>query len=139
VGKKEEVELDTLSDWVTSSRSLIRKIIFKLIRSMSSKVKSIFNDKDVIDNLTDLHSKYVVVSSDKASNNIVFVCKTYYIDCLVKELCINNNTGNPTCSPISLSKEEIISNHKSLVSSFGLSIKDDYVDLPSLYWIPRLH
>jgi len=47
---------------------------------MSYKVRSIFNVKDVIDNLTDLHSKYVVVPADKAFNNIVSVCKTYYID-----------------------------------------------------------
>jgi len=26
-----------------------------------------------------------------------------------------------------------------VISSFGLSIKVDYVDLPSLYWIPKLH
>jgi len=63
----------------------------------------------------------------------------YYNDCLVKELEINNNTGNPTYTPTSLSKDEIISNHKSVISSFGLSVKDDYVDLPSLYWIPKLH
>jgi len=36
---------------------------------MSSKVRSIFNDKDVVDNLTDRHSQYVVVPADKASNN----------------------------------------------------------------------
>jgi len=36
--KQEEVELDTLSDWMTSIRSLIRKRIFKLSRSMRSKV-----------------------------------------------------------------------------------------------------
>jgi len=65
----------TLSDWVTSIRSLIRKRIFMLSRSMSPKVR--FNDKD-IDNLTDLQNKYVVVPSDKASNNIVFMCKTLY-------------------------------------------------------------
>jgi len=68
-----------------------------------------------------------------ASNNIVFVCKTYYIDCLVEELGINNNTGNPTYTPTSLSKDEILSNHKFVISTFGLSVKDDYVDLPSLY------
>jgi len=45
-------------------RSLIRKRIFKLNRSMNSKVRSIFNDKDVIDNLTDLHSKDVVAPAD---------------------------------------------------------------------------
>jgi len=127
------VELDTLSEWVSSFRSLIRKRIFKLSRSMSSKVRSIFNDKAIVDNLTDIHSKYVVVPTDKASNNIVFVFKTYYTDCLVKELGINNNTGNHTYTPTSLSKDEILSNHKSVISSFGLSIKDDFVDLPSLY------
>jgi len=37
--KQEEVELDTLYDWVTSI--LIRKRLFKLRRSMSSKVRSI--------------------------------------------------------------------------------------------------
>jgi len=137
--KQEEVELDTISDWVTYVRSLLRKRIFKLNRSMSSKVRSIVNDKDVIDTLTDLYIKYVVVPADKASNNIVFVCKTYYIDCLVKELGIKNNTGKPTTTPTSLSKDEILSNHMSVISSFGLSIKDDYVDLPSLYWIPKLH
>jgi len=106
---------------------------------MSSKVRSIFNDKNVIDNLTDIHSKYVVVPANNASNNIVFVCKTYYIDCLVKELGINNNTGNPTYTPTSLSKDEILSNHTSVISSFELFIKDHYVDLPSLYWIHKLH
>jgi len=67
------------------------------------------------------------------------VCKTYYIDRLVKEIGINNNTDNPTYTPISFSKEEILSNNRSVISSFGLSIEDDYVDLPSLYWIPKLH
>jgi len=38
-------------------------------------------------------------------------------------------------TPTSLSIDEILSNHKSVIPSFGLSIKDDYVDLSSLYWI----
>jgi len=50
------VEVDTLSDWVTSIRSLIRERIFKLGKSLSSKVRSIFNDKGVVDNLSDLHN-----------------------------------------------------------------------------------
>jgi len=75
----------------------------------------------------------------KPTNNLVFVCKIYYTACLVGELDVINSTGNPTYTPTSLSKEEILSNHKSVISSFGLSIKDDYVYLPSLYWIPKLH
>jgi len=52
---------------------------------MSSKVRFIFNDIGVVDNLSDLHNKCVVVPADKASNNIVFVCKTYYTDCLLQQ------------------------------------------------------
>jgi len=50
----------------------------------------------------------------------------------IKELGTNNTTGNPTYTPTSLSKEGIFSNHKSVISSFGLSVEDDYVYLTSL-------
>jgi len=67
------------------------------------------------------------------------VCKTYYIDCLIKEIGINNNTGNPTYTPTSLSKDDTISNHKSVISSFVLSFEDNCVGLSSLFWMPGLH
>jgi hypothetical protein len=38
-----------------------------------------------------LHDKYVIISADKTANNIVFACKSLYIDCLIKELGIDNN------------------------------------------------
>ena len=79
-----------------------------------------------------LHDKHVIVSVDKTPNNIVCVCKSHYIDCLIKELGIDNPLGNPT-------KEEILDNHRSVLCSFGISTKDDELDLPSLYWIPKLH
>jgi hypothetical protein len=55
---------------------------------------------------------------DKASNNIVFVCKSYYCECLIKELGINNNTsGNTTYKPTSFDKDEILANHRSFMTS----------------------
>jgi hypothetical protein len=56
--------------------------------------------------LSSLHDKYVFVPADKASNNIVFVCKSHYYECLIKELGINNNTsGNTTYKPHYASKQ----------------------------------
>jgi hypothetical protein len=56
--------------------------------------------------LSSLHDKYVIVPADKASNNIVFVCKSYYFKCLIKELGINNNTSsNTTYKPTSFDKD----------------------------------
>ena len=30
-------------------------------------------------------------------------------------------------------------NHRSVLTSFGVNTQDENVDLPSLYWIPKLH
>ena len=49
---------------------------------MKSKVNCVFKDKDVVQCLTSLQNKYVIVPADKAPNNMVFICKNYYIDCL---------------------------------------------------------
>ena len=48
-----------------------------------------------------LQTNYVLVPADKAANNVIIVCKKYYIDTLVKELGINNvNISDPTYIPI---------------------------------------
>jgi hypothetical protein len=56
----------------------------------------------------------------QAPNNIVLVCKSHYLDCLIKELGIDNSLGNPTYTTIALTKEEILDNHRSILCSFGL-------------------
>jgi hypothetical protein len=73
---------------------------------------------------------YVIVS------NIV-LCKPHYVDCLIKELGIDNSPGNPTYTP-TLTKEEILDNHRSVLCSFAISTKVEELDLPSLYWIPKV-
>jgi hypothetical protein len=67
------------------------------------------------------------------------VCKSHFIDCLIKELSIDNSLGTPTYTPTTLTKEEILDNHRSVLFSFGISTKVEELDLPSLYWIPKLH
>ena len=67
------------------------------------------------------------------------MCKSHYIDCLIKELGNDNSLGNPIYTPTNLMKEEILDNHRSVLCSFGISTKDEELDLPSLYWIPTLH
>jgi hypothetical protein len=71
--------------------------------------------------------------------NIVVVCKSHYIDCLIKELGIDTLFSNPTYTPTTLTKEEILDNHRSVLCSFGISTKDEELDLPSIYWISKLH
>ena len=103
-------------------------------RSFNTKPNSIFDD-EVVSQMSDLHDRFVIVPADKASNNVVFICKTYYYSCLQKELIDDNNVDTSAI----FTKEEILTNHLSALSSFGINTLDDDADLPSLYWIPKLH
>ena len=49
----------------------------------------------VIQNLNELHEKYVFVPIDKAANNIVIICKKYYVTVILKEIGILDS-GNET-------------------------------------------
>ena len=87
-----------------------------------------------------LHANYVLVPADKAANNVIIVCKKYYIDTLVKELGINNvNINNPTYIPIDDSFETIVKSHNQFIKSVGLEISEEDQNLPYLYWTPKLH
>ena len=135
--KREKEDFDTLSEWMKSVRSLIQIRIKTSRGSMSTRSTSIFKNPNVAKHLSLLHDKYVIVSADKAPNNIVFVWKLHYIDCLIKELRIDTLVGNPTYTSTTLTKGEILDNHRSVLYSFRNSTKD--LNLPSLYWIPKLH
>jgi hypothetical protein len=54
-------------------------------------------------------------------------------------LDIENTLGNPSYTPTTLTKQEILGNHWSSLCSFGILSKDEELDLLSLYWIPKLH
>ena len=105
---------------------------------MSTRSTSIFKDPNVAKLLSLLHDKFVIVSADKAPSNIVSVCKSHYIDCLIQELGNDNSLGNPTYTPTTPTKEEFLDNHRSALCSFGISTKDEELDISSLYWIPKL-
>ena len=83
LAKCEKEDLYTLSEWMKSVRSLIQVIIKRLNGSMSIHPTSIFKDTNVAKHLSLPHDKYVIASADKTPNNIIFVCKSHYVDCLV--------------------------------------------------------
>ncbi|KAK3087812.1 hypothetical protein FSP39_010974 [Pinctada imbricata] len=137
--KKEDVQLDTLSEWIKSIRGLLLSRINRLKSTVNTRFKSIFKDPDVITELNYLQEHNVITPADKASNNYTFTCKKYYSDSLVKELGLNSTPGNPTYTPTNLSASEIIDNHKSALASFGFNMNNLDLDLPYLYCIPKMH
>ena len=104
---------------------------------MSRPHESVFDDPDVAAELAVIHGKFVVVPADKASNNIVFVYKTHYINCLMEELGMSTMTGSPTYNLTAMSKDEILQNHNSVMLTFGICLPEEDIDLSKLYWIPK--
>ena len=118
--KKEDVELDTLSEWIKSIGNVLKCRIRRLKHSVNTRHESIFSDPDVVTQLSRLHENFVIVPADKASNNYTFVCKRYYVDILIEELGLHLLPGNPTYNLTDFSASEVLENHKSVLTSFGI-------------------
>ena len=79
--KKENDELDPLSEWILKSIGDVKKRrIRRLKHSVNTRSESIFRDPDVVRELSRLHENFVIVSADKTSNNYTFVCKRHCVD-----------------------------------------------------------
>ena len=134
--KKEDVELDTLSVWIKPIGDVLKRRIRRLKHSVNTRHESSFSDPDVVTELSRLHENFVIVPADKACNNYTVVCKRYYVDILIEELGLHLlRTYNLT----DFSASDVLDNHKSVLSSFGIQTTDEELDLPYIYWIPKMH
>ena len=136
--KKEDVQVDTLSEWVKSIADVLIRRIRRLKRSVNTRHDSIFCDPEVVRELSRLHENFVIVPADKASNNYTFVCRKYYVRILIEEPGLNS-PGNPTYNLTDFSASKVLDNHKSVLTSFGKDPNEDELDLQHIYWISKMH
>ena len=139
--KWEQVDLKYLSEWKDQIKELVLQCISSLKEKIQSPKQKILNDPDVKDTLSRLHDDFVLVPADKAANNVIVVCKKYYIETLIKELGINttNISPNSTYIPSTDSFDEILKSHYKFIESVGLEMSEKDKNLPYLYWTPKLH
>ena len=78
--KREQVDLKYLSEWKDQIKELVVERISSLKEKIRSPKQKILSDPDVKDTLRRLHDDFVLVPADKAGNNVIVVCKKYYID-----------------------------------------------------------
>ena len=117
---------------------MVKRRIRRLKHSVNTRYESIYRDPDVVHELSRLHENFVIVPADKASNNYTFVCKKHYVDILIEELGLHSLPGNPTYGLTDFSASEVLDNHKSVLTSFGIQTNNEELDLPYIYWIPKM-
>ena len=92
--------------------------------------------------LQSVHDKFVLVPADKAANNVIIICKKFYFEVLAKELGVSSNgpsLGNATYETCSDNEMNIVRDHISFLSKYGIVPDDKNHSLPSMYWLPKLH
>jgi hypothetical protein len=92
-----------LSEWIKSIPKLhvLKSRIHHLSGKMHTIYSSVFKTPEVVNKLRRVHNS-VLVPADRASNNIVFVCKKYFYEYLLNELGFTSTSGNPTYTRINL-------------------------------------
>ena len=118
---------------------MVKRRIRRLKHFVNTRSESIFRDPDAVHELFRLHENFVIVPADKASNNYTFVFKRHYVDNLIEELGLHSLPGNPTYNLKDFSALEVLDNHKSVLTSFGIQSNIEELDLPYIYWIPKMH
>ena len=135
------VELSVLSSWKEMVKGQIEERIPKLKQNFQQPAGKVLQNTEVKTCLSDLHSKYVFAPADKAPNNIIIICKRYYIKTLIKELGLDNcstQTGNSTFSSCQMSSEDIVNTHDTFLKSLGIVLSDDDITCNDEITLPIL-
>ena len=111
--KKEKVDSRTLDEWECRIIETVQARIDRLKKKGKNQQKKyVLSDLECKQYLEDFQKRFVLVPADKASNNILVVCKKYYLDVVLKELSTNNGTSPQTYAPCSDHVEHLIAEHE---------------------------
>ena len=79
--KRERVDYRVLNKWEhTFNECIERRIRLLESKHMNKRRRHILRARRHLHYLHDIQNKYVLVPADKAANNIIVVCKKYYLD-----------------------------------------------------------
>ena len=102
----------------------------------------IFCKREVTEYLEYLHDRFVFVPVDKASNNFAVVCKTFYIQVLMKELGINKKgmiSGNEVYKFVPMTQRQFFKQQEAENNALGYELDEENRHIPLLYWTSKQH
>ena len=138
--KKYKISVEAFSEWKIN---VFKKLDFKLHKIQNSPriVESeVLKDKECLEYLQKLHSKFVLTPVDKASNNIAVTCKKFYIKTILTETGLWPCTNSLTYSQLKdHSKKEILDSQYEFNKVFNIKDNLKSSELPFMYAIPKFH
>ena len=124
------IPISKFTPWKTE---LLKIISDKLEKSNSYKYNNVISNKNVKKALEDVHKDFVIVQVDKASKNMVLVCKKFYMDILTNEIEYSATFQQSAISEADLLN--VISDGQKLFHKV-INVKRK---IPLLYWTAKMH
>ena len=94
----------------------------------------ILKSKRHLRSLEELYSKYVLVPADKAAQNVIVVCKKYYLQVVLKEI-----ETTATYESVMVESQSIVDEHIKYFNNDHINVPSQCKCLPQFYWLPKLH
>ena len=126
---KHKIDIASLQLWKDKILNILKDKITSLT-SFKKKFRTCptLKNKNVLEYLEELQKKFVIAPIDKASNNISFICKRYYIEKLLHEVGIFGSPSDTYQLSAHDPKNIIIDNIK-LCNKFDLDVNEKQQEL----------
>ena len=127
------VDKRVLRDWKETMYSCIDERI-KMLQQLhlNKRKKQVLKSKVHLDYLNKLHDNFVLVPADKATNNVIVVCKKYYLDVVIMEL-----GSTSTYKKVNSDCMSVINRLLDYMFKSGIDVCEQHKRLPSFYWLPK--
>ena len=124
-----------INDWKNSIIKAVDERIYRLKPFVKLNVsKPVLKNDSSVACLEDLQQQFVIVPIDKASNNIAFVCKAFYIKRILDEVGVTDLPSD-TYKICNRDIQNIVQNNVQICDKFRLK---GYETLPIMYWMPKM-
>ena len=119
--KKEGVDIRVLNEWEHKVNECIRRRI-QLLREkhINRRKQHVLKSRKHLNYLHELQSKYVLVPADKAANNIIVVCKKYYLEVVLKELRMTS-----TYKHVDRECMDVVTEHLKFMTKYKIYVDRD--------------
>ena len=96
--------------------------------------RHILRNKRYSRSLEELQGKYVLVPADKAAQNVIMVCRKYYLEVILKEI-----ETTATYEEVMENCQDIVDRHIAFLRRQCINIPSVDRCMPRFYWLPKLH
>ena len=140
LARKCGIAVSSLDFWHDSLMEKVKRKV-KHLTPHQLESNDIFRDKEVSQYIKKLHSRFVIVPVDKASNNFAIICKKFYLEVLMKELGITADkiVGNKVYEHIKITENKFFLQQEEANRELNNILSDGNRHIPLLYWTSKQH